>query len=122
MFAFNEEAAVQSFYVEGVSITQSNLPKQHIWTYAAGLNDNQATINDCPCNNGSTKLPDFVFGKNYYCESGPGDFLPGETGLVVSDPLWDGEQSRGLEGTLLLHKSKNATVPTCMHSTVVTLN
>ena len=93
VFAFNEEATIQSFYVEGVSITRSNLPKQHIWTYAAGLNDNQATINDCPCNNGSTRSPHFVSGSDYYCESGPG-----ETGLVVSDPLWDGEQCNGLEG------------------------
>ena len=97
-FAFNEEATIQSFYVEGVSITRSNLPKQHIWTYAAGNGDDQASIIDCPCNNGSTRSPHYVSGNDYYCESGPGHFdVSDEAELLATDPLWDGKQCDGLE-------------------------
>ena len=65
-----------------------------MWTYAAGNSVYYSDYLDCPCNNGSSvTVPSFV-GGDYYCESGFGVF-----GLQAADPLWDGEQCNGLEGT-----------------------
>ena len=59
-------------YVDGVSITYGNSPRNHIWTYACGLyldGDRRAI---CPCNtNGLTSnaaFPSFI-GNDYYCET-----------------------------------------------------
>ena len=96
--AFIDSASIQSFYVEGISITHSNLPKKHIWTYAAGNRDDQASIDDCPCNNGSTRSVVSFVGADYYCESGPDHFeVSDEPGLLATDPLWDGKQCDELE-------------------------
>ena len=62
--------SVDSFYVEGVSLTYGNSPCNHIWTFASGEDDFEAGDDDCPCNNGSNQpIPSFV-GNGYYCESG----------------------------------------------------
>ncbi|XP_065893403.1 uncharacterized protein [Dysidea avara] len=53
---------IDGYYVEGISITHGN-PRQHIWTYASGLLDNQTHSYNCPCAG--------------YC-------------LLLYDPLWDG--------------------------------
>ena len=60
---------INSYY--GVSITEG-LPRQHVWTYAAGNTKNN---HHCPCSNGSSaKAPAFVGGdykletmKNFNC-------------------------------------------------------
>ena len=51
-WAFNNGVGIDSFYVDGMSITHGN-PRQHIWTYAF------------PC---AYNIPTFV-GLHYYCES-----------------------------------------------------
>ena len=57
-------------YVDGVSITTKTIPRQHIWTYAAGVTDMNTGNMGCPCNNNTNVMvPDYV-GSNYYCESG----------------------------------------------------
>ena len=76
---------INSDYVDGVSITQG-LPRQHVWTYAAGEGENRYA---CPCSNGSSYTAPAFVGSDYYCESGP----------LATDPLWDGEQCNGLEAT-----------------------
>ena len=63
--------SIDDNYVDGVSITVSittkTIPRQHIWTYAAGVTDSNM---GCPCNNNTNVMvPDHV-GSNYYCESG----------------------------------------------------
>ena len=88
--------SVDSFYVEGVSLTYGNSPRKHIWTFASGEDDFEAGDDDCPCNNGSNQpIPLFV-GNDYYCESGNSvhDY---ETKLYSMDALWDGEQCNGIE-------------------------
>ena len=88
-------------YVDGVSITYGNSPRNHIWTYACGLyldGDRRAI---CPCNtNGLTSnaaFPSFI-GNDYYCETGNNDNSGScctdlfSTPLLANDPLWDGKQ------------------------------
>ena len=84
--AFFTSGTVNQPYVDGVSITHDN-SRSHIWTLAAGLSENDESGKGCPCDGGRS-APPFV-GDNYYCESGyNGTGFP--SGLLTSDPLWDG--------------------------------
>ena len=91
--------SLNSYYVYGVSITHGT-PRNHIWTYAAGLTEglNSCVQCNCPCadpdNQSNAIVPSFI-GDNYYCESGnPSDTYIADF-LYSSDPLWDGEQCEG---------------------------
>ena len=69
-------------YVDGISITHGQNPRQHIWTYGAGHDGNPGR---CPCETPSTSFnpppPSFVC-NHYYCEGG-------------NDILWDGKDCPG---------------------------
>ena len=85
---------IDSYYVDGVSITYERNPRRHIWTYIAGIGEAVEDNRVCPCNvgyTGTNPLSTFI-GSHYYCESAlepPGEF----TYIVyVNDTLWDGEQ------------------------------
>ena len=88
------EDSLESYYVDGVSITQGSSPRRHLWTYAAGLAELHSVQSyRCPCAktdpNDRTDVPDFV-GEDFYCESGfPGN--PWEHRVVWEDSLWDGD-------------------------------
>ena len=82
-------------YVDGISITRG-LPRQHVWTYAAGLTES-GEINhssNCPCSSHpGRRAPSFVR-NNYYCESGnPTDTYASQ--FYTGDKLWDGLQCEG---------------------------
>ena len=65
---------VDSYYVDGVSITYGSKSRQHIWTYASGTTEIYST---CPCNSGSRSSafpPPPLVCNDYYCESGVNDF------------------------------------------------
>ena len=82
--------SIDTYYVEGVSVTHGS-PRQHIWTFAAGLDEQRPTY-ACPCVSGSTvTVPSFV-GQNYFCESGLTSW-PQNYGVFYpnGDPLWDGQ-------------------------------
>ena len=82
-------------YVDGISLTRGS-PRQHIWTFMAGLYDNVASPNNCPCSSGSPQsVPSFV-GEDYFCESGNSDSSLTNK-LYTSDPLWDGKGCGSLE-------------------------
>ena len=72
---------INSAYVDGISLTHGN-PRQHIWTFAAGNNED-GDIYGCYCNGssrGALPPPSFV-GDNYFCESSQ---------HILDDLLWDG--------------------------------
>lgn len=82
---------IDGAYVHGVSLTRGS-PRQHIWTFAAGMGENwnitPRTIL-CPCDTTyNITIPPFV-GGDYFCEAGrhPGD----PYGFYPEDPLWDGD-------------------------------
>ena len=88
-------AGLNNNYVDGVSLTYGN-PRQHIWTFAAGLDENASSYPqyNCPCTDTSRSMyatppPTFV-GNDYFCDTGSaghhtnGRFYP-------DDPLWDGD-------------------------------
>ena len=83
----------------GISITYGNNPRRHIWTYACGEDDFEASTDDCPCNIGSSHTTPSFVGNNYYCESGPGDGFVGPKKFFAEDLLWDGEQCHAIESS-----------------------
>ena len=92
---------IDGVYLDGVRITLG-LPRQHVWSYAVGLQENYyEDTNDpgkhiCPCGATSTMpVPSFI-GSDYYCESGEPDTYDGTT-FLAHDVLWDGKQCGVLE-------------------------
>ena len=91
---------IDSYYVDGISLTRGS-PRQHIWTFMAGLQENSLATDgraDCPCSTGSKQLPSIqsFVGDDYFCESGnPGNFENDTP--YFSDPLWDGNQCGSIE-------------------------
>ena len=66
--AFNSRSSAQ---VDGISITHGD-PRQHIWTYAVGLTNEDRTLqydSNCPCGKkAGHNAPEYV-GKNFYCDT-----------------------------------------------------
>ena len=88
---------INSFYVDGVSITRGS-PRQHVWTLMAGYSEASSSISgSCPCNTGSSVSVQSFIGDNYYCESGNHDAIYWFPVLYTSDPLWDGQGCGSLE-------------------------
>ena len=93
------DRTIDENYVDGVSITYGKNPRQHIWTYAAGVTENsfRHTPNNCPCWDSRAEQPQGFVGDRYYCESGNVD-ADNIGGLYGNDKLWDGQQCSN-EGT-----------------------
>ena len=86
--------SIDSYYLDGVSVTYGS-PRQHIWSFAGGLDEGLYNRLDivCPCVTGSTsgtRIPSFV-GQNYFCESGITRYNDDATFYPNGDPLWDGQ-------------------------------
>lgn len=92
MDGFKRRGSINSNYVDGVSITYGS-PKQHIWTYAAGLSDNfdYGGRFNCPCAKYPGPSPPAFVGEHYYCESGGLGHHSRNERLLLQDPLWDGK-------------------------------
>ena len=87
---------INSYYVDGVSITRGS-PRQHVWSLYAGLySDRSNIIKVCPCAGGTS--PQSFVSKNYFCESGNNASNWSEI-LYTSDPLWDGQGCGSLESS-----------------------
>ena len=88
---------IDSYYVDGVSITQGN-PRKHVWTLINGVYESNDVIDNCPCNTppGGVQPPSFV-GNDYFCESGNPNSYWSHV-LYSNDPLWDGEGCGAQEG------------------------
>ena len=98
-FHFLGISDINSYYVDGVSITRGS-PRQHVWTLANSITDahNNNPYSLCPCTNGSIPdVPSFV-GDDYFCESGNHNANWTYT-LYTSDPLWDGQGCSSIEAS-----------------------
>ena len=85
---------IEGGYVDGVSITQGQSPRRHIWTFAAGNDYSTTGSAGCPCTNigsYSGTVPSFVQ-NNHFCESGFESLIL--TTFAGGDPLWDGSNCR----------------------------
>ena len=63
-FFFHYTRGIDSYYVEGVSLTHGGVGRrQHIWTFAAGVSEvsNDLPNHSCPCDTGNyDRVPAFV--------------------------------------------------------------
>ena len=85
--------SLDNAYLDGVSITHGSLnQRQHIWSFAVGLNEVENRRENCPCVNVSSTstVPVFV-GDNYFCESGNPTSVNRLDRVFTNDPLWDGD-------------------------------
>ena len=87
---------IESFYLDGVSVTHGSSPRQHVWSFAAGFGEPDTT-SGCPCsttpNAATGTVPSFV-GSDYFCDTAyainPHSCVTITTDLPVAHPLWDG--------------------------------
>ena len=93
----HEERSLESYYVDGVSLTHGPTgARQHIWTFAAGNVENGPSSHPewtCPCADRATPLslvPSFI-GNDYFCESGNSASTYSNSQFYPNDPLWDGQ-------------------------------
>ena len=89
----NDITDINSYYVDGVSITYGN-PRHHLWTYASGLSDDynfSAGAYNCPCAKYPGTAPPAFVGLDYYCESGISGRWQDNNRIALEDPLWDGD-------------------------------
>ena len=85
---------INSYYVDGIAITYGTAPRNHIWTYAAGLSDDgnyAGGVLNCPCAKIPGKDPPTFVGQDYYCESGITGRWEDNNRIALDDPLWDGD-------------------------------
>ncbi|XP_064388639.1 uncharacterized protein LOC135336710 [Halichondria panicea] len=96
-FTHDKSLSIDGVYVNGVSLTHGQSPRQHIWTFANALHEH-SSINEavCPCTRPDLPyagtVPHFI-GQDYFCETGSRQrfrliFYP-------DDPLWDGQGCGG---------------------------
>ena len=82
--------SINTYYIDGLSITHGQSPRKHVWTFAAGWSeiDNGGS---CPCSSPTDQatIPPYI-GENYFCETGTMSSAGFNT-LYPDDPLWDGE-------------------------------
>ena len=85
---------IDSYYVDGISITYEQNSRTHIWTYAGGVREAATGANDCPCNtgySGDIDVSSSFVGNHYYCESAVDPGKNFQQVLHVNDTLWDGK-------------------------------
>ena len=85
---------IDANYLDGVSLTYGSSPRQHIWSFAASLDEvGSVPGRFCPCTNielaaQGTPPPSFV-GNDYFCDTGSELSFMSNT-FYGADPLWDG--------------------------------
>ena len=90
-YAYTE--GINSYYVDGISLTHGAAGRrQHIWTFAAGVINNDNDLLKCPCDTSRNyyRVPSFV-GNDYFCEIGSHSPLNFTFELSPDDILWDGQ-------------------------------
>ena len=92
----NNQLSIDDFYVDGVSLTHGQSPRQHIWTFAAATDETRAQEFVCPCTRPDLTytgvVPPFI-GQDYFCETGSRDRF--QKLSYADDPLWDGQGCGG---------------------------
>ena len=93
---------IDSFYVDGISITHGKNPRKHIWTYACGLQEDRRDAVGCPCNKGyrgGRNVVSSFIRNHYYCESALNPRTSWKRVLYANDILWDRKNCDSLEST-----------------------
>ena len=90
---------IDGFYIDGISVTHGQSPRQHIWSFVGAVSEQYtgSLSHICPCirsNVENSFVPPFI-GEDYFCDTALrynvwriGEFYP-------NDPLWDGQGCGG---------------------------
>ena len=103
-YHYGQVTTIDGAYVSGISLTHNN-PRQHIWTFAAGLSEGNPTRSHvCPCDASHTiHVPTFV-GEDYFCETGLHEPWDRSRHITLhNDTLWDGENCLSSSTCCSLH-------------------
>ena len=94
-FQNNQALTLDGVYVDGISLTYGTNPRNHIWTFAAALDETPGhNVYSCFCTNEGANvaftgvIPPFI-GTDYFCETG--SRVSYQNRWYLDDPLWDGE-------------------------------
>ena len=98
--AYNhDDQDIDGFYIDGISVTHGQSPRQHIWSFVGAVSEQytQNLAHICPCtrsNVGNSFVPPFI-GEDYFCDTAirDNDWTFGE--FYPNDPLWDGQGCGG---------------------------
>ncbi len=94
----NRTLSIDDGYVDGVSLTHGQSPRQHIWTFVSALDETRSNTEVCPCTRPDLGYYGFVppfIGQDYFCETGSRQRFIFDTTLYADDPLWDGQGCGG---------------------------
>ena len=99
------EAGIDSYYVDGVSLTHGDAEsRQHIWTFASGLREIRTNArNNCPCDTGNYDVVPAFVGNDFFCESAVTSSDPVPRQLFPDDVLWDGQDCTSTSTCCQLH-------------------
>ena len=92
----NIAMSIDDSYVDGISLTHGQSSRQHIWTFAAAVDETRSDQFVCPCTRPDLTytgvVPPFI-GQDYFCETGSRDMF--QHIFYPDDPLWDGQGCGG---------------------------
>ena len=93
----NRALTIDNSYVDGISLTHGLSTLQHIWTFAAAIDETRASSWVCPCTRPDRTytgaVPPFI-GQDYFCETGSRGRYQDNT-FYPDDPLWNGQGCGG---------------------------
>ncbi len=96
-YFINISLSIDDVYVDGVSLTYGQSPRQHIWTFAGAVDETRSDAHVCPCTRPDLPYPRVVppfIGQDYFCETGSLQRFIYNT-FYSDDPLWDGQGCGG---------------------------
>ena len=83
---------IDGTYVDGISLTHGQSPRQHIWTFAGGSDDvNIAPTWICACSHSQQIAPPPFVGEDYFCETANHIQSYTYSTAFYDHPLWDGQ-------------------------------
>ena len=82
--------SIETNFVDGIVLTHGS-PRNHVWTFTAGLNQYATGLHGCPCHGASYSgtIPTYV-GNDTFCDSGRRYAREASVSYFTDDPLWDG--------------------------------
>ena len=92
----NLKQLIDGYYINGISLTHGQSPRQHIWSFAGAVGESYHGGDDslCPCVNNresaSNIIPPFV-GNDYFCDTALRGYNFSDGFFYQKDPLWDGQ-------------------------------
>ncbi len=93
----NRSLSIDDVYVDGVSLTHGQSPRQHIWTFVNALDETISNRCVCPCTRPDRPytgvIPPFI-GQDYFCETGSRQIYI-YSNFYTDDPVWDGQGCGG---------------------------